>query len=109
EPRPLYVRIADGIREAIKREEYRVGDKLPSYTQLAEQYDASPMTVKQAINSLKSDGTVVGRQGLGVFVRTVGGAPIGDHSAVEDLVARVDQLEARVQAIESRDGQPDQQ
>jgi DNA-binding GntR family transcriptional regulator len=102
--RPLYVCVADGIREAIEKGEYGVGDKLPSYSQLAESHSVSHMTVKQAIASLKLDGTVVSRQGMGVFVRSATPRTPDPRSQLEELRSRVDELEQRVHAIEQAEG-----
>ncbi len=101
DPRPLYVQVADGLRAAMDGGDFAVGDKLPSYAELAARYGISHMTVKQAIALLKADRRVVAKQGLGVFVRdTSGETPEG--SELEMLRARVDQLELRVHAIEAR-------
>lgn len=62
------------------------GSRLPTETQLAEDYGVSRTVVREAIARLRSDGLVVTRQGLGAFVaeslqampfriRADGGAP----------------------------------
>jgi DNA-binding GntR family transcriptional regulator len=104
DPRPLYMRLADGLRDAIERGEYEVGDKLPSQAELMEQYGVSHMTVKQALDLLKRDGTVAARQGIGVFVRGPVRRAEGTQSQIDALRTRVEQLELRVHAIETRRG-----
>jgi DNA-binding GntR family transcriptional regulator len=61
------------------------------------------MTVKQAIATLKNEGTVVARQGMGVYVRstTTGESRAPDLAGIN---SRLDQLEARIHAIENRVG-----
>ena len=83
--RPLYVRVADALRDAIERGEYGVGDKLPSQAELMEQHGVSHMTVKQAIDLLKNDQTVVARQGVGLFVK-------GPVRRTPDTQSQIDEL-----------------
>lgn len=101
DPRPLYVRVADSLRAAIDRGDFAVGAKLPSYSELGSQFQVSHMTVKQAIATLKNEGTVVARQGMGVYVRSTSAV----DSRTSDLAGvnkRLDELEARIHAIENR-------
>ena len=49
---PLYVKIRENLREAIKRGEYKQGEKLPSEDELAIKYGVSRMTVRQGIMDL---------------------------------------------------------
>lgn len=101
DPRPLYVRVADSLRAGIDRGDFPVGAKLPSYSELGSQFQVSHMTVKQAIATLKNEGTVVARQGMGVYVRS---ASAGETrtAGLADIISRLDQLEARIHAIENR-------
>ncbi|MBG0856766.1 GntR family transcriptional regulator [Streptomyces spinoverrucosus] len=55
--------IADALRRAIDREEYTVGSRLPSETELAAQYGVSRGTVRQAVASLTAEGLIGSRQG----------------------------------------------
>lgn len=57
----LLRRIADG--------EFPPGSKLPSGTELIEQYVVSRQVVRSVIDHLKSTGVVVGVPGSGVYVR----------------------------------------
>jgi GntR family transcriptional regulator len=67
--RPLYLQIVDQLAAAIKREEYRAGELLPSERRLRESYDVARGTVRQAIAELNRQGLVDVRHGTGVFVR----------------------------------------
>jgi len=53
---PLPVRVADDIRHRIQAGEFRVGQKLPSERQLADQSDVSRQVVRQAIADLSRQG-----------------------------------------------------
>jgi GntR family transcriptional regulator len=55
--------IADELRRAIDREEYTVGSRLPSESELATQYGVSRGTVRQAVATLTSEGLIGSRQG----------------------------------------------
>jgi len=103
--RPLYVQVADGLRTAIGRGEFKVGEKLPSYAELSTKYRVSHMTINQAIGILKRERTVTARQGMGVFVRTLTPEPAAAVS-LDALVVRLAQLEARVDHLEARFGHP---
>jgi len=47
------------------------GDKLPSEHDLVQQFEASRVTVRQALESLRAEGLIEGRQGKGWFLRRV--------------------------------------
>ena len=47
------------------------GDKLPSEHDLVQQFEASRVTVRQALKSLRAEGLIEGRQGKGWFLRRV--------------------------------------
>jgi GntR family transcriptional regulator len=55
--------IADELRRAIDREEYVVGSRLPSETELAGHYGVSRGTVRQAVAALTAEGLIGSRQG----------------------------------------------
>ncbi|WP_432156254.1 GntR family transcriptional regulator [Streptomyces sp. bgisy153] len=55
--------IAGELRRAIDREEYAVGSRLPSETDLAAHYGVSRGTVRQAVAALTAEGIIGSRQG----------------------------------------------
>src|SRR5918993_1368231 len=67
--RPIYRQIADHLRTGIREGRYPEGTPLPSESQLAELYDVTRMTARQAIDVLKNEGLVHSEHGRGVFVR----------------------------------------
>ena len=67
--RPPFRQIADQLRAAIERGELRPGDRLPSEATLIQHYGVARMTVRQAIQELRTEGLVVAEHGRGVFVR----------------------------------------
>lgn len=67
--RPIYQQIAALLREQIFRRELQPGDKLPSRTGLARQFNCAEETVRAALDVLKHEGLVMSRHGLGNYVR----------------------------------------
>lgn len=64
-----YVHISSDIRNQILEGKYRSSDKLPSEKELCQLYDASKMTVKQALDILVAEGLIIKRRGSGTFVK----------------------------------------
>lgn len=65
---PLYKQICDDIIQKIECHELKPGDKIPSETELASQYDVSRMTVRQALNEMLRERVLLRRRGFGTFV-----------------------------------------
>ena len=63
--------IVDQIKDALFRKKLKVGDKLPSERQLMEQFEASRVTVREALRTLEHSGILEIRRGMdgGAFVR----------------------------------------
>ncbi|WP_067474771.1 GntR family transcriptional regulator [Nocardia amamiensis] len=69
DPRAPYRQIADLLREAISAARLAPGDQLPSEAELIGHFGVARMTVRQAVQELRSEGLVYAQQGRGVFVR----------------------------------------
>ncbi|HWT80289.1 MAG TPA: GntR family transcriptional regulator, partial [Candidatus Methylomirabilis sp.] len=67
---PMYRRIAQELRQQIKSGHPGPGEQLPTELELAEHYDASRNTVRDAIKWLSVNGLVETRPGQGTFVRS---------------------------------------
>lgn len=61
--------LAAELRRKIRGGEYAPGDRLPSSSALRARYGVSGQTVQHAMNSLRSEGLVETRRGLGWFAR----------------------------------------
>jgi DNA-binding FadR family transcriptional regulator len=63
--------IADQIKEAIFQKKIKVGDKLPSERKMMEQFEASRVTVREALKNLEFSGILEIKRGTqgGAFVR----------------------------------------
>ena len=67
--RPAYLQIADALREQMRDGTYPPGAKLPSESELRQQWGVASKTVRAALDQLRAEGLVIGRQGVGSFVR----------------------------------------
>ncbi len=65
---PLYVKIADELRDGILSRRWLPGDQLPSEPQLCREYSVSRGTVVRAIEILLQEGLAHRRQGDGTYV-----------------------------------------
>jgi DNA-binding transcriptional MocR family regulator len=66
---PLYRRLSDAIREAIRRGELPSGTRLPTERALAAELSVSRSTVVAAYDLLRGEGWLESRQGSGTWVR----------------------------------------
>jgi len=67
--KPPYRQIATMLRQAIISGQLEAGARLPSEAALIEHFGVARMTVRQAVQELRSEGLVISEHGRGVFVR----------------------------------------
>ena len=67
---PLYLQIADAIRQELLEGKLRPGDALPPVREMAERWGCTPGTVQQAYKELARQGLAVSRSGQGTRVGT---------------------------------------
>src|ERR1051325_97683 len=65
---PLYAQLKEALIAAIQRGDLRPGDRLPSQTELRDQYKMSHMTVRRAVNELINEGVIYSIPGKGSYV-----------------------------------------
>ncbi len=65
---PIYLQIAEGIREAVAAGIYRPGEPLPSLRALALEVQVNPNTVQKAYDELAREGLIYSQRGRGLFV-----------------------------------------
>ena len=101
---PLFRRIAGQLSEAISRQTYPIGAKLPTEAVLARRFNASRFTVREALDEMRRAGMIASRRGSGtVVIRDAPVAPSfgeGYHS-IDDFLASV--AGAPLVPIENRD------
>lgn len=84
--RPLYMKLLDDLQNKIDAGDWKIGDRLPSESQLAEIYGVSLITVRKAIGLLSEKGILNRVQGKGTFVAEAQTYP--SQTAFEGLVSR---------------------
>jgi len=67
---PIYRQIMRQITDAVAGGRLRLGDKLPSQRELAEELVISPLTVKKAYDELEHEGIIRTQRGRGTFIST---------------------------------------
>lgn len=67
-PVPLYYQLRKFITDRIDSGEWQPGDRLPSESELGQQFGISRTTVRQALGELTSQGLLARFQGKGTFV-----------------------------------------
>ena len=65
---PQYQQVADTLRQRIARAEYRVGDVIPTSTELEELFSVSNITIRKALAILSDEGLVTSRRGVGTVI-----------------------------------------
>jgi GntR family transcriptional regulator len=65
---PRHVQVSNWLRDQIERGIYAAEDRLPSESQMIDQFSVSRITVRRALQTLESDGLIYRHQGLGSFV-----------------------------------------
>lgn len=66
--KPLYKQIYEILYQRITNSIYNVGGEIPPEKSLAEEFDVSISTIRQAVGLLVEDGFLVRKQGKGTFV-----------------------------------------
>jgi len=64
---PLYIQLVDEIKLQIQNGTIKVGDKLPSESEMLDKYDIGRLTVRDALTQLVHDGFLEKRHGVGTF------------------------------------------
>jgi GntR family transcriptional repressor for pyruvate dehydrogenase complex len=92
-------KILDILHSKIISGEFKPGDRLPSQDKLAEQYQVSRNTIREAINKLTVMGLLTSKQGIGTVVEPVSAASymssLSSHLLLQPITVR-DFIEARV-------------
>ncbi len=77
-PARRWEHVVTGIRELIRREGLKQGDRLPGERQLAERFGVSRGTVREAMQFLAAIGLVATRHGDGSVIRTASSSTLRD-------------------------------
>jgi GntR family transcriptional regulator len=98
---PLYHQLKSTLMQHMRTGEWGAGRMIPSESQLAEQYQMSRTTVRQAIGDLVSMGYLIRQQGKGTFVasrrRSISASRL--YGFAEDLHLRGADVSVQVDSI----------
>jgi len=86
--RRLFWRIVEGIESSIKNGEYAIGSRLPAERELAEKFDVSRPTIREAIIALEVREKVEVKTGSGVYVLNTSSLQAKNINAFELTQAR---------------------
>ena len=73
---PRARRVYAVVRDRIARGDSPPGSRLPSHRELAAEFGVAPLTVRQVLGQLESEGLVSREVGRGTFVREQGGPSV---------------------------------
>ena len=96
---PAFQQLASELRTQISAGQLSPGSQLPSMAQLCSLHDVSSTVVRDALNELRRDGLIIGRQGKGVFVADDVGMA---NTSNEDTQTRLERLEEAVRELTER-------
>ncbi len=88
----LYQRVVEQILQSIRLGDFRPGSRLPSERELAEKYQVSRVTIREATIALEAKGAIHIRAGAGAFVRepsSVNELALPDVTAFDLTTARM--------------------
>lgn len=65
---PIYIQIANDIKEKIIREQINENEKLPSIREYCQIYAVTSLTLQRAMQQLETDGVIRTKKGVGSFI-----------------------------------------
>jgi GntR family transcriptional regulator len=101
---PLYIQVAESIAAYIKNSRLKDGDPLPSQNELIKHFNVSQVTIRLALQRLKTEGMITRVQGKGTYVSdpTIHEQILGVQSIEERLAEQGIEVENRfVEAVET--------
>lgn len=87
---PLYAQVSDAMRERIVKGTWPIGTRIPTLPELCEEFGVASVTVRQAVQLLKSEGLLKPEQGRGTYVR--GKPPTHPRMQVETSLRKLAEL-----------------
>ncbi|MEO6199209.1 MAG: GntR family transcriptional regulator [Sphingomicrobium sp.] len=97
--KPVYVRLRDGIADAILAGQYADGDALPSVRALAAEQQANPLTVAKAYQGFQDEGLIVVKRGVGMFVAPGARARLRETERQRFLEHELPDIRARMRRL----------
>lgn len=99
---PLYAQLKERLIDLIAERVYQPGDQIPSQRELIDEFGASHMTVRRAINELIQEGVIHAIPGKGMFVSPPKqqAEPIPLRGFTEEMTLRGLKTSSRILAAE---------
>jgi len=97
-PIPLYLRVADVMRERIAQSTWPAGEQIPTLEALAQEFGVARVTVRQAVQLLTKESLLSPRRGLGTVVLKRHEAPkaIVMQTSLRALAAMYESTSAKI-------------
>jgi len=92
---PIYLQIADMIRQSVISGSLKEGDAIPSVRQFSIEHGLNPQTILNATQILIQEDIVEKRRGLGMFVQEEARQRLMDNESVEFRDARTTEFVSR--------------
>jgi len=83
---PLYLRLANLIRDAISNGRWKPSEQLPTIPEFCEHYQVSRITVRQALQILSKEGLITSASGRGTFATDLVGKGVTE-SALRNAIS----------------------
>jgi GntR family transcriptional regulator len=85
---PLYLQVAEILRQKIARGTWQEGTLIPTLTELSEEFKVAKITVRQAVKMLEEEGLVSAKRGRGttVIAKPEGQRPLKVETRLSELV-----------------------
>lgn len=84
---PRYAAIKQWVFDAVREGRLRSGDRVPSETELVDQFNVSRMTANRALRELQAAGVIVRRAGIGSFIAEP--RPIGQMIEIRNIADEI--------------------
>lgn len=79
---PLHRKVKDSLLRKIKKEELRIGERIPTTKELCAEFGVSSVTVRRAVLELVNEGYLKGVQGSGISVVKSGDEPYASRDRI---------------------------
>lgn len=101
DPRSAYEQVADDLRRKIASGALKPGQRLDGNAKMAEHYGVAAMTIRHALDILRSERLIVSQQGRGTFVAS---DPITTESTepASTMADELGEIKAALELINSR-------
>lgn len=107
-PIPLYLRVADTVRERITKGIWAAGTRIPSLEDLGAEFGVARVTARQAVQLLTREGLLSPRRGVGTVVVETDAAPktVVMQSSLSSLAAMYESTTAEMLTFDESSRMP---